>query len=72
MLSPRKNDKDSSTELLMKRFEKDLYEVLRQFEIDEDTPIAEVTMTEIMVHMGFVQPSSNAELEAVQSIWQHL
>jgi len=72
MISPRKNDKDSSTELLMKRFEKDLYEVLRQFEIDEDTPIAEVTMTEIMVHMGFVQPSSNAELEAVQSIWQHL
>ncbi len=56
----------------MKRFEKDLYEVLRQFEIDEDTPIAEVTMTEIMVHMGFVVDSSNADLEAAQSIWQHL
>lgn len=56
----------------MKRFEKDLYEVLRQFEIDEDTPIAEVTMTEIMVHMGFVVDSSNADLDAAQSIWQHL
>ena len=72
MLSPRKPDKANSTELLMRRFETDLYEVLRQFEIDEDTPIAEVTMTEIMVHMGFVQASSNADLEGAQSIWQHL
>ena len=56
----------------MKRFEKDLYEVLRQFSLDEDTRISEVTMTAIMTHMGFIQDNNNFDLEAVQSIWQHL
>ena len=45
---------NSSSDLLMKRFEKDLYEVLRQFSLDEDTRISEVTMTAIMSHMGFI------------------
>ena len=56
----------------MKRFEKDLFEVLRQFEIDEDTLISEVTMTAIMAQMGFVQENNNGDCEAVQTIWCHL
>lgn len=69
---PKRADGKSSSDLLMKRFEKDLLEVLQQFEIELDAEISEVTMTTIMAHMGFVQTSSNADLEAVQSIWQHL
>ena len=38
----------------MKRFHKDLFEVLRQFEIDEDTKISEVTVSRIMVNLGFI------------------
>ena len=36
------------------------------------TQISEVTTTEIMCHLGFVNSNNNAELEAVQSIWRHL
>ena len=64
--SPKKrSNANSSSALLMKRFENDLFEVLRQFEIDQDTPISEVTTTEIMCLMGFVNSNNNAELDAV-------
>ena len=44
----------------------------QQFEIDDKQEISEVTMTEIMLLMGFVQKSDNTELDAVQSVWHHL
>ena len=40
--------------MLLTRFEKDLEEVYQQFEIDDKQEISEVTMTEIMLLMGFV------------------
>ena len=44
----------SSSDLLMKRFEKDLYDVLQQFESDEDTRISEVTMQHIMYNKMYL------------------
>lgn len=55
----------------MKRFEKDLFEVLRQFEIDEDTNISEVTVSQIMVSLGFIS-EHNFDENAVVSIWRNL
>ena len=71
-ISPRKGGANSSTDLLMKRYEKDLQDVLRQFEIDYDSTISEVTMVTIMAQMGFIQVSNNTDVEAVQDIWRHL
>ena len=55
----------------MKRFEKDLFEVLRQFEIDEDTNISEVTVSQIMVSLGFIS-ESNFDEQAIVTIWRNL
>ena len=63
---------NSSAELLIKRFENDLNEILEQFEIEPASRISEVTVINIMVNLGFVEESSNSDLEVVQSIWQHL
>ena len=71
-ISPRKGAANSSSDLLMKRYEKDLQDVLRQFEIDYDSRISEVTMVTIMAQMGFIQVSNNTDVEAVQDIWRHL
>ena len=62
---------DPMSDPLMKRFEKDLFQVLRQFEIDEDTKISEVTVSHIMLGLGFLSESDFDE-EAVQSIWHNL
>jgi len=59
----------SSSDLLMKRFQKDLQEVLEQFECSLDSRISEVTMTQIMALMGFIQLNNNTDIESVQSIW---
>ena len=42
-------------DLLMTRFYKDLEDVYQQFEIDDKAEISEVTMTEVMLLMGFVR-----------------
>lgn len=55
----------------MKRFDKDLFEVLRQFEIDEDTTISEVTVSRIMLCLGFIS-ESNFDEAAVVSVWRNL
>mmetsp|Transcript_11649 Transcript_11649/g.14742 ORF Transcript_11649/g.14742 Transcript_11649/m.14742 type:complete len:128 (+) Transcript_11649:683-1066(+) len=61
--SPKKRSNASvSTDLLMKRFEKDLYDVLTKFEIDKHSAISEVTMLHIMVLMGFVDDSNNVDM----------
>lgn len=62
----------TTNNLLLSRFERDLDEVYQQFEIDDKQEISEVTMTEIMLLMGFVQKSDTTELDAVQSVWHHL
>ena len=66
-----RDSKKSSSDLLMKRFHKDLFEVLRQFEIDEDTKISEVTVSRIMVNLGFIT-ERNFDEEAVLQIWRNL
>ena len=53
----------SSSDLLLKRFEKDLKEVLFQFECTLETRISEVTMTQIMVELGFIHINNNADVE---------
>ena len=46
--------------------------MLEQFKLEENTRISQVTVTSIMGAMGFIHFDSNADLEAVQTIWQHL
>ena len=55
----------------MKRFEKDIFEVLKQFEINEDARISEVTVSHIMGCLGFMS-ESNFDEEAVKAIWHNL
>ena len=65
--SQKANDMTSqkTKNMLLTRFEKDLEEVYQQFEIDDKQEISEVTMTEIMLLMGFVQKSDNTELDSI-------
>jgi len=39
--------------------------VLEQFEIELSASISEVTMSEIMAHLGFIQLNNNQDLEQV-------
>jgi len=56
----------------MKRLEKDFFELLACSGINEDTLVCEGTVGEIMQHLGFVQKSSDSDLEAARSIWESL
>lgn len=57
---------------MYERFARDLEEVYLQFEVDDEKEISEVTMTEIMILMGFVKASESVDLEAVQVVWNLL
>ena len=63
---------NSSTDLLVQRFLKDLGEVLEYFELDEGAMVSEVTVTQIMQALGFINFHNEAHIEAVSQIWFHL
>ncbi len=67
-----KNASNSSKDLLVKRFDKDLAEVLQHFEIDFAGTVSEVTVSQIMASLGFISFSNDTHMEAVQTIWHHL
>ena len=64
--------KKTSSDLLMKRFEQDFFEVLSQYDLAEDSKVSEVQMIEIMHALGFIQANSNADIDMCQEIWKNL
>ena len=52
---PMPSSAKKTEDLLLSRFYSDLKDVYEQFEIDDKAEISEVTMTEVMLLMGFVR-----------------
>ena len=65
-------NQNSSNDLLIQRFLKDLGEVLEYFELGENAMVSEVTVSQVMQALGFINFHNEAHIEAVSAIWFHL
>jgi len=69
MVKPCSKD---SKNIVYQAFEREYLEVLESFELDEESLVSEITAVEIMVKLGFISQSSEADLEHAGEIWRNL